>query len=645
MRRVCVVVLIAACGDGVTTAPEANPLGSTDDILPFPSSLFERADAASPTGVVLDVPGAALPRPDTGVVIDTDGHGINARTGWSVAVTMLWATPRGVDPATLVGDADFAASLAPDSSTVVLDMTTGERVAHFAEVDANELDHFDRQAVYLRPAQRLAGGHRYAVAIRKAVKARDGSAIARTAGFQAVLDNSDVGHTRLDRARPRLRAAIAALETAGVKRDELVVAWDFTVEDDLAAIADPLAARDSALAAMGPLGVNLAYTVTADQGTINADPRIARRIDLDFQAPRVAGDHNDGFVRVDGLPAAQGTMTAHAFLLVPPCATAANKAGILIYGHGFFGSLDELRNNEYLRDLSEDGCYVVAGTLWTGMSMDDISDALLGLNDLDRGFGFGEHVFQGVVNFIALEQLMRGKLATEVLVDGSSRSIVDPARTVFLGISMGHILGSTFFAYDPAITRGVIHVGGANWALMFERSKNWSVYGAPIKGSYGNLLDAVIIEQVLEMALEHVDGATVAGVAIPGTPAKQVLMHTSLGDCEVPNLAGFYQARSLGLTLITPSVMTPFGFETAQATTSDHAYVIVDEHPTPLPPTTNEVYAYDNVAHENPRRRVLLHQQMRDFWTTGTVTNACTGACDCTAGNCGALHPPMYGGH
>jgi hypothetical protein len=64
-----------------------------------------------------------------------------------------------------------------------------------------------------------------------------------------------------------------------------------------------------------------------------------------------------------------------------------------------------------------------------------------------------------------------------------------------------------------------------------------------------------------------------------------------------------------------------------------------------LPPDTNLTFGYDNVAHENPRRRADVQQMMRDFWATGTVTNTCAGPCDCAAGKCGALKQPMYGGH
>src|SRR5262249_11377288 len=144
-------------------------------------------------------------------------------------------------------------------------------------------------------------------------------------------------------------------------------------------------------------------------------------------------------------------MTAHAYIMVPPCAASNNKAGILIYGHGFFGSLQESRDAEYLRDLmSTNGCLIVGATIWTGFSQDDIPNALLALNDLNQGAHLGERGFQGVLNNIALVTLMRGKLAAEVLKDAGG-SYVDMPHVFFLGISMGHILGSVFVAYDPAI--------------------------------------------------------------------------------------------------------------------------------------------------------------------------------------------------
>jgi hypothetical protein len=634
------LIVLAACGDdAVDVPPEANPLGSTSDVLPFPSSLYERTDGT------LDIPVGAFPENTvTGAAFDPTP--INTRRGWPATSTMLWAAPGGVDPTALVGPDSIATSIDPTTSaTVVVDMTTGELVPHFAEVDANEVDNFSRQAVYIRPAQRLAGEHRYAVGIRKSLKSRDGKALPVSAGFQAVLDNKDTGHARLDAARPRLRQAVDAVVAAGVKRTDLLVAWDFTIAPDMDAIVDPLAARDAALSAMGPLAANMTYTVKSDLGTPNGDPRLARRIEIEFQAPLVVGPEITGFLRDDsGKVIAQGTMTAKGYINVPPCATFDSKAPTVLYGHGFFGTNKELKDAEYAREIGKD-CYIVAGTEWVGMSNDDIPNALLALNDLNKGWGFGQKIWQGIVNMMTLAQLLRGKLATELLVDSQSRSIVAVDRQHLLGISLGHVLGSTLFAYDPFIQRAVLHVGAANWALMFERSSNWQTYGVPLKASYVDLLEAVIMEQVLQMALEGVDGSTVVGVTIPNTPPKQILMQTSLDDTQVPNLASFYQARSLGVTLLDQSVTVPYGFESRKATSASNAWLIIDENPNPKPPSTNEVFGYTNDAHEHARRYARVHQQMREFWTTGTATNPCTGTtCNCAAGNCGDLILKMYGG-
>jgi hypothetical protein len=112
----------------------------------------------------------------------------------------------------------------------------------------------------------------------------------------------------------------------------------------------------------------------------------------------------------------------------------------------------------------------------------------------------------------------------------------------------------------------------------------------------------------------------------------------SVGDCEVPNLASLFQARSIGLPLLTPSVQAPFGLSGMDGPLPN-AFVIMDEHPDPLPPETNFLFGYDNVAHENLRRRTATVQQIDHFFQPGPgeILNYCTGPCDCAAGNCGPI--------
>ena len=639
-RRLVVLVVLAGCGgdDGGSATPaECNALGSTGCVLPWPSAVYERVDGASPTGFRLDLPLGALPVNFDGIEIDPT-H-INERTGFSPMSQILLTFPGGVDGSNLVSFDNIAASITDESPTVIVDMSTGERVAHFAEVDVNELDKPDEQVLYLRPAVRLAGNTRYAVAIRTSLRGKAGP-LPSPAGFRAMRDGGSSGHARLDKVRDRFPAMFAALEAAGIHKDDLVVAFDFDTADDDTLIADPLAARDAAMAVVGNAD-GVAYTIKSDM--VNPEAGIARIIRLEYVTPQIADLTGKGFHRgADGKVMVDGTTTTTASIVVPSCATAANKAGIVIYGHGFFGGLDESTGG-YIRTFAKLTCNVVVGGLWRGMSADDVADAVLALNDLNKMHGFGERIWQGMVDFMTLTKLAKGKLARELLVDGAAMSVVDPARTWYYGISQGHILGSTLFAYDPTLVRAVLGVGGANWGVMFERSNNWAAYSLPLKGAYGGVMSSIILQQVVEMGLELVDGATVApqirAGGVPGAaPNKQYLQYMSMGDCAVPNLASEYQARTLGFALLGPSVKTPYGFTAVPAPiTGRGVFVIMNESPEPLPPATNETFQYDNVAHENLRRRQATIDQIVRFTTIGEIENFCTGACDCKAGNCGPL--------
>ena len=636
---------VVACGGGDGDTPEeCNPLGTAGCVLPWPSAMYMRADAASPTGFYLDFPLGALPANVDAIEIDPTW--INKRTGFSPMTQILLTFPGGVDSTNLVFWDDIAASTTDASPTVLVDMSTGERVPHFAEVDVNETIELDHQVLYVRPAARLRGNTRYAVGIRTSLRGLGGGALPIAPAFAKLVAGERTGHARLDAIADRFPELFAALEAAGVPRTDLVVAWDFVTADDAATIAEPLAARDAVMAAVGD-AEGVAYTITED--TADPEPGIARRVLLDYDVPKIAD--GSGFSRgADGLPAVAGTVTEPASIIIPSCATPANKARIVIYGHGFFGDLSESTGG-YIRQFAQDTCSVVIGGLWRGMSTAEVTDAILGLNDLNRIRGFGEHIWQGMVDFMTLAKFARGKLAREQLVDdptaANPRSIVDTTQVFYYGISQGAILGATLYAYDPTFQRGAFGVGGANWAVMFERSNNWVVYGAPLKGAYDGLMNSIILQQVLEMGLEIVDGGTVAPWlltgGLPGTPAKQFLLHMGMGDCQVPNLASEFQARSIGLPVLAPSVKVPFGM-TGMDGPVPNAFVIMDEHPDPLPPETNLLFGEDNVAHENLRRRAATIQQIEHFYDTGEVVNFCrsgSGAepapCDCAAGNCGPL--------
>ena len=330
-------------------------------------------------------------------------------------------------------------------------------------------------------------------------------------------------------------------------------------------------------------------------------------------------------------------MLFRSVALVPECATTGFKAPITIFGHGFFGGIEETGGG-YLQAFAVRTCRIIIGTDWRGMSREDSAEVVLALGDLQRGQPFGERIVQGMIDVEALAALAKTKIATQILTDGAGESVADTdAELTFYGISQGSILGSTLFAIDPVMTRAALHVGGANWSVLFERSTNWAVLSLPFKGSYPDPLLQTMLQQVLQMGLDVIDPIHWAPLAGgPGTARKQFLLHASIGDAQVTNLATYLQARTMGIPLLGPSVETPYGLSMATGLPSS-ALMIVDEQPTPMPPTTNLLNDMGNVAHDNARRREAVIDQINAFFVDGVITNTCRGPCDCPSGACGAI--------
>src|SRR5262249_26242337 len=155
--------------------------------------------------------------------------------------------PAGVSPEGLPSHEDPAASLAPGSPIVLLDLDTGERAPCFAEGDANVKDPI-HAALIIPPLARLPPSSHYAGAIRNTVKALDGKPLKAPAGFAALRDGKGSAHPRFDALRPSAGAMFAALEAAGVPRRELVLAWDFVTASDAFLRSDLQTMRQAALA-------------------------------------------------------------------------------------------------------------------------------------------------------------------------------------------------------------------------------------------------------------------------------------------------------------------------------------------------------------------------------------------------------------
>ncbi len=650
MRRLLLPLAFAGCGDTQHLAIEAqcNPLGFANHCaVPWPSSAFEVDDASTPTGRRLAILPDTLPHNFAGQPIDPTMW--NLADGFSPAAPMLVAFPGGVSASGLTTVDDLDPSLAADSPTVLLDMTTGELIAHAAELDAQAADTPDSQVLFIRPGQRLVGGHRYAVAITDRVQSASGGRLPIPAGFAALRDGKPTDHALLEAMRPRFRDVFDALATAGFPKSSLVLAWDFTVASDDFVHREMIAARDRALAAIA--NHPLTYTITSDQPDTHTG--ITRYITGTLDAPLFL---NTGALNVpdtttvrdaDNLPAVQGFYQIPFAAIVPACAyTSPTPVPMIIYGHGLLGDATEV-DCCGVPPVAADLCMVIAGTDLRGMSQNDVTAVAAALNDASKADGVFEVLEQGLANYIVLAHAMRTTLAQSLFVDAANgnRVLVDPTRLYYWGLSQGGIFGASVMAYEPTITRGVLGSGAANYSFLLDRSADWPQYRTILNGAYPDPLDDELLIGAMQMRWDKTEPSGIANSvlagAATGVPPKQILMQIALADEQVSDFAAYWEARTMNVPVVAPTVSSPWGLAPQAAPLADASGLVIYDcagPPLPLtntaPPKSPCAMAGTEELHDLPAHVPAGRRQMKDFYDTGQIVNECAGTCTCATGAC-----------
>jgi hypothetical protein len=647
-RLVVVVALslaAAACGSQGSDIPSScNPLGGQGCLLPWPSSVYEVADSTTATGRRLAIPLEAMPTNGDGITVDPAW--LNRWDGFSPTGPMLAAFPTGVSADGLPSWKDPDASLAADSPIVLLDMDTGERAPFFAEIDQN-IKVVEKRDLIIRPLARLHPGAHYVVAIRKSVKAADGSELPSPAAFQAAVSGGDYDHSRFD--GNKYKDMFAALATAGVDKNDLVLAWDFHTASDEFLQGDLIAMREAAIPAMGTNGSALTFSATEQP----ARAGLLRSYVGTFKSPNFLtnGEADDSILVRDASakPQMMGMRDAHFAALVPECVTTETlPRPTIVFGHGLFGSAEEYLDDNFVIDLAQRYCFVIVAGDFIGLTSRQLQLAPLAVNDMNRGTQITEKLAQSVIDFIALETIARGpfKDAPEFSYKADAEStavpIIDPTKVFYVGGSLGGIMGNTFMAYDPNITRGVLAVPGGAWSLLFERSNAWHLLMGAAQGAYEDPEVYQLNIAFLGMGMEPYDPITTAAHVtkdnLPGVPKKNILIWYSLGDCLVTNIATEMVARTMGIDLLAPAVKEVWGL-TAKEGPLENGMTNYNEHRMPLPSDLNIPPAEDNGTHSGVNRNPSALRQVEAFLlgdqqVIQTCGGATPAACDCATGAC-----------
>ncbi len=629
----------SGCGDGeaeqsfVAPIPdtltwptlECDPIAPAYCLHPYPSNVFTRPDESSTTGLRLAIADASLPQPVSEKEVLAEP--VNTRDGFSPGSPILVHLP-GVTADGLVPETDPAASLEPDSKTVILDTVTGERVAHFAEIDLSRPDD-DTRTLILRPAVRLADARRYIVGIGELSTAE--GLVQPSEGFRALRDRRESSDPSIAPRRGLYEDIFERLDAVGVPRQSLRLAWDFTTSSREDTTGWLLHMRDEATKLVGPDGPS--YTI--DKVHTDFEPNeIAFRIEGTMRVPQYMSADKPGArlsMGADGMPEPNAKTPWYQvpFELIIPKKALTEPVSLLLYGHGLNGSKEQIRSGHFARFMNKYG-YAFFATNLVGMSTGDPNFIIdvLGTGDFHRITAMYERLHQGALNYLMLMKMMRGGFAK----DATYGKYLEPNERYYHGISQGGIFGGVYMSVSPDVERGVLGVMGQPYSFLLNRSVDFLPFFFFMTVSFPDARDQQLLLALVQSLWDRVEpnGYTpyIESDPLPGTQSHSVLMRAAVGDHQVTNLGAHLMARAVGATHLETGGRDIWGLPKKAAPFSGSAYV---EYAFGLPadPQCNKPQSHCDDPHGKVRDLEAAEQQMDVFLRTGKVENFCDqGKCD-----------------
>ena len=678
----------------VTDTTRCDPIDPDRCMLPFPNNYFTKADPSSATGLRINFQQAAMPADKNGAHIDPTEW--NRNDGFSPGQPITVTVPgldnqAAFDQSGIVPITNMADYTRSDQPVVVINASTGARQLIWAEIDSSAGSAANTSLI-IRPGKNWVEGQRYIVALRNLKKA-DGTPVDTNAAFKQYRDDAipaSASAAVKDR-KPAMDDIFAKLQSAGIDRGSLNLAWDFTIasRDNLA--GRMLAIRNDAFAKLGDTdlsnqtveGSAPAFTATAED--LPADTKFARKVTGTFQVPCYLTDATNGSgtapcnqgatfnyapgdTSPDRTPVQNGTFTATYTCRIPrdslsgPIVTGARG---VIYGHGLLGGQGEVGQGQ-ITDMAFNHKAVYCATDWYGMASGDIGTVAGILTNLSLFPRLADRVQQGMLSFLFLGRLLAASAAqggfasNAAFQDGGGTPVIQAnGRIYYDGNSQGGIIGGAVVAVSPDLDRGTLGVLGMNYSTLLQRSTDFSNYAKVLYGAYPDTLDRQLYLSLMQMLWDRAEANGYAEHMTtdpyPNTPAHQVLLHAAFGDHQVANVSALVEARTIGARIYTPDgvadhaldpgrwnpVSNPFlGIEPITSFPySGSALVLFDSGPlrdggtkgTNYSPLTNAAPtdADGNDPHEFPRRTATGQQMKSDFYAPGgQVTKACgSGPC------------------
>lgn len=554
--------------------------------MPWPSNAFLVEDSSRGSGFQLTFGAETLPMNRVGKHADPAPY---ARLdGYSLGTPAIALFPN-VDSSGFPTEYSVAGSMQDDADILFYEIAedgTATRVPYYVDHDL-QTDDPTKRSLIVRPAVILKPSTRYAVAFRNLVDT-DGAPIEASAQFQKLLDGEAGDDPNLFYRQGRFDDLFGILEGEGVSRDELVLAWDWntaSTEDGLHKFM--LHMRDEVFEMAGAEGPELTIT-NIEEFTPADDEDTAVRLTGEFEAPDYIIE--DGPIKKlnlgeDGLPEPVGTRTVEFWVNIPHSAIDGDPHGLIMYGHGLFGSGTRAFADFNSRIANRNDLIYYGTDLWGMASTQEEEDAFSIVADISNFPSIGDQLHQGFVNWLLLARAMKNRFGS--LTEVTDRSVtVNSDEMFYSGISQGGIFGPTFVALSPDVQYGHAGVPGHTYAMLLHRSTDFEDFFAVMRQSYPDVVEQLMGLHTIQLLWAQTDSVSymraLSADPIDGSGGNAMLFAPAKGDYQVAVVQNEMLARTEDLGIALMENYDPIGGRTVDLVT-----------PATYPHTGSGVVLYD----------------------------------------------------
>ncbi|MCQ8896445.1 hypothetical protein NQT62_08375 [Limnobacter humi] len=639
-------------GTGVPPAgaDRCDPLDPAYCLFPFPNNYFTQADPGTDNRMRVNLNLLSMPRNVAGKPIDPSEWGRN--DGFSPGQPMLTLVP-GLDlkKTSATPLTDLERSLAKDQPIVLIDTLTLKPQLTWSELDVNATagalaplntvtspQSNAGSVLAIRAAKNLVPGRRYIVAMRR-LKNAAGETIEPNTVFKSYRDKQPLSNAVQEARRPLMENLFSILQAAGVAREDLYLAWDFTVASRRNLTERVLHMRDESIRLTQ--GKSPAFTIDSvinnpDNG--GASAITAQRIRGHVEVPCFLSTPNCVSGGTFNYPPQSLTSPATALPQRNPAtptakvpficsvarttlgdasdptkATVARPARPSLYGHGLLGSRDE--GNTYdlnVREMAQRHnmlfCMVDWAGLATGNQPDDQADpqkydplwdmaggdlaSTVGILTDFSGFArLADRLQQSFLNFVMLGRAMMSSngFCSHPAFQVKGQCIINTEALYYDGNSQGGINGGPVIAISPDIVAGTLGVPGMAYSILLQRSVDFAPYAPAMYNAYPGTVDQQFILSLVQMLWDRAENNGYAfslapGQALAGTkPNKRVLLLPAFGDHQVTMTSAEIMARTIEAPVHCPAVVGGPSVQRGLAVLKEvHPAVVAEKEQFPL---------------------------------------------------------------